>query len=428
LRHSLAHTGSRSRALTACAAAALAAALAPGTANAATTVVQGESLTRSATGTQIRSDRAASGGKTLALQTTGARGSASIKTAGADKLSVRVRGFSCSGAPRLVATVGGKQVMSVSVTQTAYTTKTAPVALGAGTHAVKVSFPNNLVKSSRCNRNLYVDYIKLSGNAAAPSPQPTPSPTPTPSPQPSPGPSGTVLWGTNFETGAFEAYKSTISKQGSGTRATRTITTEQARTGTKSMKIVLPPSSGTSRYQMKANMPNGGEGTDRYYGWSVRLGTDWAGSSCALTQLVDNGSFFMGQGGFRYTNTSANGPGANPGLDSHLPGRWSIGLNLTNSVGGDQDQQRDLGPICENQWKDIVFHVKWSSGSGGIFETWADGVKVGPTYHGKTMGYSGGSFEHRQGLYQGGGVNHQRTLYIDNDRVGTSYAAVDPSR
>jgi hypothetical protein len=32
------------------------------------------------------------------------------------------------------------------------------------------------------------------------------------------------------------------------------------------------------------------------------------------------------------------------------------------------------------------------------------------------------------GLYQGTQVDHPRTLYWDNHRVGTSYRAVDPSR
>ena len=234
-----------------------------------------------------------------------------------------------------------------------------------------------------------------------------------------------ALWGTNFETGAFEAYKNTIRMGGAGVYATRSITTEQARTGTKSMKIVMPPStsaSGAANYQLVANMPSGTEGTDLWYGWSVRLGNDWN-----LAQVVDNASYFMGQGGFRYLGTSVNGPGANPGVDSHLPGRWSIGLNLTNTVGGDDAQQRDLGPIVKNVWKDFVFHVKWSSGTDGVWEVWTDGVKVGPTYVGRTLGTAGATFEHRQGLYQGSKVDHTRTLYIDNHRVGTSYAAVDPS-
>jgi hypothetical protein len=38
------------------------------------------------------------------------------------------------------------------------------------------------------------------------------------------------------------------------------------------------------------------------------------------------------------------------------------------------------------------------------------------------------SIAHRSGVYEGVKVNTVRTLYVDNDRIGTSFAAVDPSR
>jgi hypothetical protein len=82
--------------------------------------------------------------------------------------------------------------------------------------------------------------------------------------------------------------------------------------------------------------------------------------------------------------------------------------------------------VFQGQWMDFVYHIKWSTGSTGFREEWRDGVKMG-RYDGPTLGTLS-PFEHRIGIYEGTAVNHTRTLYVDNHRVGTSYAAVDPSR
>jgi hypothetical protein len=41
---------------------------------------------------------------------------------------------------------------------------------------------------------------------------------------------------------------------------------------------------------------------------------------------------------------------------------------------------------------------------------------------------SGLTAERRIGVYEGTGVTEDRTVFWDNDRIGTSFAAVDPSR
>jgi hypothetical protein len=45
----------------------------------------------------------------------------------------------------------------------------------------------------------------------------------------------------------------------------------------------------------------------------------------------------------------------------------------------------DIGPIVRNQWYDMVYHVKWSSGSDGFFYAWVNGVQKlahrGPTLY-----------------------------------------------
>ncbi len=235
---------------------------------------------------------------------------------------------------------------------------------------------------------------------------------------------GAVLWGSNFENGHLGIYK-TVRKEGGGLHGSHVITTERARTGRRSMKITVPadPSRHTAdRYQLAAGMPNGVDGDERWYGFSMALGHDWN-----LRQIKDNRSYFFSVFGFRYSGPSTNGPGGN--LDADLIGgapRFLIGSNLSGAPGADHVGEAMLGTVVKGRWMDFVVHIKWSRGGDGLREVWRNGVKA-RSYHGRTLGI-GAPFEHRIGLYQGVGVEHTRTLYVDNHRVGTSYAAVDPSR
>jgi Polysaccharide lyase len=241
---------------------------------------------------------------------------------------------------------------------------------------------------------------------------------------------GRVLWAATFENDARGLYSpedrgiySNIRKEGSGLNGTATITTERARTGMHSLKIFLPAatSGGTvGRFQLVANMPLGKPGDDRWYGISVYVGKDWD-----LHQIVDGRQYFLaGLMGFRYADTLANGPGGNIGArviagvphfasSTILPHEREIGIIVGSR-------------ITKGRWFDFVEHVKWSYGSDGVRELWENGVKVG-VYHGQTL-HIKSRFELRAGLYEGTRVSNNRTIYIDNQRVGTSYAAVDPSR
>ncbi len=427
--------GLRKRAVAVAAFTTVAAATLPTVAaQAAETRFEAESMTRSSGAIHIESAKAASAGKTLEMQTSPSSATRTVRTSDANKLSVRVRGSQCKGAPQLVVKVGSHRVMRVGVSQTEYVTKAADVALKAGPHKITVSYPNNF-RTSSCNRDLFVDQIKLTKATKAPVmggvPNPAPSlkPAPAPVPAPAPGPvaaasSAGMLWGSNFEDGNLGIYK-TVRTEGSGTRGSHVITTERARTGVRSMKITLPASTsgGTiGRYQLVAGMPIGTNGQDRWYGYSLSLGSDWD-----LSQILDSRSYFLGGTGFRYTGTPANGPGSN--LDATVvsgSAQWLTGTNLASTVGSDHVGEAVLGRVTMNQWSDFVFHMKWSTGSDGLREVWRDGVLVG-RYSGPTLGLNS-TFEHRIGLYQGTAVNHTRTMYVDNHRVGTSYAAVDPSR
>ncbi len=61
----------------------------------------------------------------------------------------------------------------------------------------------------------------------------------------------------------------------------------------------------------------------------------------------------------------------------------------------------------------------------GVREYWRDGRLMGRSTRQNLPVDS--PVVRRTGLYEGTAVDHTRTLYWDNDRVGTSYAEVDPA-
>lgn len=122
-------------------------------------VVEAETLTG---GGSVSSDANASGGKGLSFWSAGVA-SRTTTTPVVSGLTVRARGDQCSGAPRLLVSVDGKQVLSVLVSATTWTDYKANLSLAAGSHTVRVAFDNDLYVQGGCDRNLRVDKLTFTG-------------------------------------------------------------------------------------------------------------------------------------------------------------------------------------------------------------------------------------------------------------------------
>jgi hypothetical protein len=96
-----------------------------------------------------------------------------------------------------------------------------------------------------------------------------------------------------------------------------------------------------------------------------------------------------------------------------------------NHEDGSSPEEIDLGPVVKGKWIDFVVHVRWSDGDDGVREYWRDGVLMGRSTK-QNMG-TDSPVIHRMGLYQGASIDHTRTLYWDNHRIGRSYIEVDPA-
>ncbi len=85
-------------------------------------------------------------------------------------LTITVRGRSCSGAPRLVATVDGRRAMAISVKGRRWRTVSLPHGVAAGAHTVRLRLANPH-RTSHCRRSLHVRGVSLTASGGAGAPQ-----------------------------------------------------------------------------------------------------------------------------------------------------------------------------------------------------------------------------------------------------------------
>src|SRR5438132_2384778 len=97
---------------------------------------------------------------------------------------------------------------------------------------------------------------------------------------------------------------------------------------------------------------------------------------------------------FDFHNSAAGGGQPNfmvyatpTGLELHMAG----GANTVNRPSDPGYYSIAIGPITKNVWYDFVYHVKWSSGSDGLFQAWLNGKQV--------MNYSGPNLYVSQSCY-----------------------------
>jgi hypothetical protein len=131
-------------------------------------VFEADSMTRSSTNTnQIRvlSESAASGGRTLQFRISPTYATKQYTTTRpADRIVLRMRADLCSGAPQAQVMIDSFAAQTVTVSATAYTDYVLPLSAAnggaAGTHTLRVTYPNEL-KTSTCDRSLYVDQVTI---------------------------------------------------------------------------------------------------------------------------------------------------------------------------------------------------------------------------------------------------------------------------
>jgi hypothetical protein len=280
---------------------------------------------------------------------------------------------------------------------------------------------------------------------------------------------GTVLWDGNLSSFADVTYTLTgstqflsspwpyssiqcdgNSAQDYGTMSLDSTMNRNSRE-TKSMKIVMQPNSQRVQPSSRAAAtPLNGRWTaddvgtvDLWYGWSMWYHTDWGDNTTlanemnatywhdpmALRTSGDNGSMNVSgdatddDGTGPITSTTSTPRTFYLRRNSYIDQNSSFYVNLD----GQGLDKIPMGQAVTGQWMDFVVHVRWSTTStNALREVWRDGVFMGS----KTTANAVDTLEHswRLGLYQETNINHTRTAWYSNCRIGTSYSAVDPTR
>jgi hypothetical protein len=208
----------------------------------------------------------------------------------------------------------------------------------------------------------------------------------------------------------------------------------------RSLRVVI--GANQQREQLSSSYawrPDDRGSVDEWYGFSMLYAEDWDDAG-GLREEVDetfwhNPIAFRVQGPNGSLNLSgdrdldnANGEPFEEFAVPHLVLRRNTVLNeqgfYDDGLGLDKI---DLGPIVTGEWMDVVCHIRWSTTEqNALRECWRDGEHRGSST--SVNAVSSEPHRLRVGQYQTTEIGHRRTTYYDNVRVGTSYAAVDPSR
>jgi hypothetical protein len=167
----------------------------------------------------------------------------------------------------------------------------------------------------------------------------------------------------------------------------------------------------------------GAEGTELWYAWSILIPEDYKYVSAKPNYQI------MGQW-HDQPKPGEKPTGYSPPISVHYESsgdaqRFRIEYGLRQRGGPLQEFD---APIQKGKWVDLMFHIRFSTGSDGFVEAWRDGESFksssGATRLTGTNMYNSQPNYLRLGLYRGRGQTQTNTFYYDEIRIGTTKAAV----
>jgi hypothetical protein len=218
-------------------------------------------------------------------------------------------------------------------------------------------------------------------------------------------------------TGGGSGDSSYLRVEQAGGAGTVSLATSPVAGGKYSGKFTMP--AGSQRAQAVANYfwtPDSKGTVDLWFHTALYMPQEWD-----LNQVNTSSSQFLSLVSFR--SDAANGSMNVDGHKGHLWLRRNTIFDWPDGLGTDMI---DLGPITKGKWMNLTFHIKFSTTNvGAVREVWRDGTFMGRKTNANTVA---GTHRFRVGVYQGTGVTQDRTLYVDDARIGTSRASVEPTQ
>jgi hypothetical protein len=149
----------------------IACAVAPSWAHAAATdisqndyTVEGEAMGWTPANGQALGDALAPDGTAYAASTNGTGGATVTTTHSTIRIAVSARGDQCQGAPHMVVSLDGAQVISADVANAGwYQEYAADLYAPAGQHTITIAYTNQLQVPGACDRRLWIDAAMLNG-------------------------------------------------------------------------------------------------------------------------------------------------------------------------------------------------------------------------------------------------------------------------
>ncbi len=242
-----------------------------------------------------------------------------------------------------------------------------------------------------------------------------------------------VLWRGDAETGNLSQWSSAVYN----CRVDGVIYHDRERCGDR-IRVVSSPTSGPhSRYSYRFETrdgdlsPYGGErnelkqrssgkiypsGSERYFGYSVRIGDDYPYDSQGIT------NDWTVLSGWKTLETHGSGPAA---LNMQ-----TVDNNVTLKRAASPSYFLWKSPLQRYRWNRFVVRIKFHSDPKvGFVEMWKDGQLVLPLTRASTLepmnGYADPAYS-KIGNYRNEAISGTGVVWIDDYKVGTSYTDVAP--
>jgi len=209
-----------------------------------------------------------------------------------------------------------------------------------------------------------------------------------------------------------------------------TLIDAPGRSGEKCLQMTIAPSDWVLTTDQSSNRercelirdPLPGEGiigTNYWYQYSIWIPADYGYThDVGVFEIVGQFHDSVGSGGFQPV-TSLHMRSTGP---SDMGIRFRYGcLNSYQGIPADIEQLLDIS-ITREQWHDIIYHFRWSTGSDGYLDPYVDGVRY-PRINGRNM-YNASPNYFRLGIYRGTGIGTTDTINLMRYSSATSQAAL----